>query len=201
MNLQTNLRFLHVGCGRARPESLPACFRSGRWQEIRLDIDPEVSPDIVSSITNMSQVADASMNAVWSSHNLEHLNSFEVPLALNEFRRVLRDDGFLLLTLPDLEAVARHIIAGNLDETLYMSQAGPIRPLDILFGHQEAIAQGRHFMAHRTGFTQSTLGKHLLEAQFHEVRVLTGKRWDLWAVATMPNTSPQVFEELAGVAG
>jgi len=62
-----------------------------------------MQPDIVCSITDMSPVAADSVDAVWSSHNLEHLQRHEVPVALAEFLRVLKPAGLLLLTLPDLQ--------------------------------------------------------------------------------------------------
>jgi SAM-dependent methyltransferase len=192
-------RFLHVGCGKATRDRLPEIFLREGWQEVRLDIDPSVNPDIVASITDLQGVADASMDALWSSHNLEHVHSFEVPQALGAFRRVLKADGFALITLPDMRAVARHIADDLLDEPLYVSPAGPISALDILFGHQASIAQGNEYMAHRTGFTARTLGQALVNAGFAEVRVHEGARLDLWAVATMPDTPDSVFEELAGV--
>lgn len=190
---------LHVGCGMPNPKRLPACFRHPGWNEVRYDIDPRVEPDIVGSITDMSMLNDACIDAIWSSHNLEHLHSFEVPAALAEFRRVLKPTGFLLLTLPDLRAIARHIAGGGLAEPLYQSAAGPISALDVVFGHQASIRAGNGFMAHRTGFTADTLGQALLEAGFHEVRVREGRHWDLWAVATMPDSDPALFGELAGV--
>lgn len=192
-------RLLHVGCGPANKDRLPPCFNTGDWQEIRFDIDPAVKPNIVGSITDMSMIPDGCIDAVWSSHNLEHLNSFEVPVALAEFKRVLKDDGFALVTLPDLRAVARHIVNDRLDEPLYVSKAGPISALDVVFGHQASIIAGNHYMAHRTGFTVSSLGQVLIDAGFDEVRVHEGSRLDLWAIATMPATGEAVFDELASV--
>jgi SAM-dependent methyltransferase len=193
------LSLLHVGCGAANPARLPACFRGPGWREIRLDIDPGVAPDIVASITDLAGVGDASVDALYSSHNLEHLNSYEVPLALAEFRRVLKPTGFALVTVPDLRAVARGIATGQLERTLYQSAAGPISALDILFGHQAALRAGNHHMAHRTGFTADTLGRHMADAGFDEVRVHEGRKLDLWALATMPRTAASVFEALAEV--
>jgi len=100
---------LHIGCGAASPNRMPACFRRPEWQEIKLDIDPEVCPDIIASITDMSQIADASIDAVWSSHNLEHIETHAVPVALKEIRRVLRPGGFALINLPNLERIAQLI--------------------------------------------------------------------------------------------
>lgn len=190
--------FLHVGCGRARADRLPPCFREPGWREIRLDIDPEVGPDIVASMTDMAKVPDGAFDAVWSSHNLEHLNSFEVPLALNEFVRVLKPDGFALINLPDLRAIARYILADNLNNPMYCAEVGIITPLDVLFGHQRSLQNGHHYMAHRTGFTASTLGQFLLDAGFAEVRVTEGRSWDLWALALKPDSPLSLLDEVAG---
>ena len=190
-------RLLHVGCGPRDAQRLPACFRGPRWREIRLDIDAAVAPDIVADVCDLHMLADASVDAVYSSHNLEHLEAHAVPRALAELRRVLKPDGYALITLPDLRAVARHIAADGLDDVLYQSAAGPISALDVVFGHQASLAAGNGHMAHRGGFTATTLGRALLAAGFHEARVHEGRRWDLWAVASMPATPAAVFGELA----
>jgi len=194
-----NLQLLHVGSGQSRRESLPHFFQSAQWNEIRLDIDPQVNPDILGSILDLSAVPDASVDAIWSSHNLEHVNSFEVPLALAEFRRVLKPRGFVLITVPDLRAITKYVANNDLDQPLYQSAAGPITAMDVMFGHQTSIANGNHYMAHRTGFTSNLLGKVLLDAGFSEVRVHEGQRWDLWALATLPETSSTIFQELESV--
>ena len=92
--------FLHVGCGHKRKDSTP--FANHNWREIRLDIDSVVQPDVIGTITNMKAVEDVSVDAVFSSHNIEHLYAHEVPIAFAEFFRVLKPDGFVLLTCPDL---------------------------------------------------------------------------------------------------
>jgi predicted SAM-dependent methyltransferase len=74
---------LHVGCGAASRDKLPAhSIPAKEWAEIRLDLDPVVEPGLVASITDLAAVPDASVDAVWSPHNLEHLFPHEVPLAL-----------------------------------------------------------------------------------------------------------------------
>ena len=106
-----------------------------------------------------------------------------------EFARVLKPDGFLLITLPDLEEVAKHIARGNLEEPLYVSPpgnspAGPISPIDILFGHRQSMAQGNHHMAHKTGFSAASLAKKIEEAGFQKVEVKRDPaRFALWAKA------------------
>ena len=192
-------KLLHVGCGMQNIRRLPAFFNNGHWEEIRFDINPAVSPDVIGSMTDMSAISDASIDGLWSAHNLEHLHSFEVPTALAEFRRVLRNDGFVLVTVPNLRAIARQIANDHLEAPLYVAAAGPINPLDVVFGHQAAIAAGNNYMAHRTGFSARTLGEAFLAAGFAEVRVHEGRDWDLWALAIMDNTAPVIFNELSNI--
>ncbi len=45
--MSSNMIFLHVGCGPARKEHAGPGFQGDEWQELRLDIDPAVEPDIV----------------------------------------------------------------------------------------------------------------------------------------------------------
>lgn len=178
-------RVLHVGCGPKRADKLHATFRTGEWQEIRVDIDSAVQPDIVASITSIPQILSNSVDAVWSSHNLEHLYSHEVPIALREFLRVLKPGGFALLTMPDLQKAAEFLAQGKLEEPLYQSPAGPISAIDICFGHRASIARGNEFMAHKTGFSVQTLGQKLATCGFQNIRV-DRRSLDLWAIAYKP---------------
>ena len=177
------LTVLNVGAGPRVSGKLHVGFASGHWREIRLDIDPAVDPDIVSSATDLSQFGDASLDAIWSSHNIEHLYAHEVPVALAEFVRVLRPDGFALITCPDLAQVAKALLDQGGEFTAYQSPAGPIAPIDMIFGHRKSIAAGNSFMAHRTGFTPELIASALLDAGFAEVRVISGRFYDLWALA------------------
>jgi len=81
--------FLHVGCGQKRKDRTTPGFNTPQWRELRFDINPKVKPDIVGTMTDMSAVADASVDAIYSSHNIEHLYPHEIPHALAEFKRVL----------------------------------------------------------------------------------------------------------------
>ena len=174
---------LNVGCGYPLNQRLHPHFQGPQWRELRLDIDPAVRPDILCSMTEMTPVADDAVDAVWSSHNLEHLYRHEVPRALGEFLRVLKPGGLLLLTLPDLQRVAEMIAADGLESEAYRSASGPITPLDMIFGHGASLAQGHLFMAHKTGFTVTSLEHALNEAGFVGVQARRGDAFDLWAVA------------------
>ncbi len=191
--------FLHVGCGPKRKDRTTPGFNSLEWREIRLDIDESVSPDIVGTMTDMTNVTDGSVNAVYSSHNIEHLYPHEVPTALAEFRRVLLPGGFVVITCPDLQSVCALIAEDKLTEAAYTSPAGPITPLDILYGHRVAMAKGNLYMAHRCGFTQKVLVGTMAAAGF--ASVASKKRgspfFDLWVIGTRDATSETDLLKLA----
>jgi len=190
--------FLHVGCGPLRKAATTPEFAGPTWHEVRLDIDPGVRPDILASMTDMSAVPDASMDAVYSSHNIEHLYPTEAPIALREFARVLRPDGYAIVTCPDLQSVAAVVARGELLEPLYDTGVGPISPIDILFGHRASLEKGNFFMAHRTGFTHRTLWQLLTEAGFASVIVRQRtSHFDLWAAATPTPVSDDRLRALA----
>ena len=192
-------KFLHVGCGPARKNRTTRGLNTDQWQEVRFDIDPKAEPDIVGTMTDMSAVPDGSFDALFSSHNIEHLYPHEVPTALGEFRRVLRPDGFVVITCPDLKSVCALVAQDKLTEPAYVSPAGPIAPIDILYGFRQSMARGNLYMAHRCGFTQNVLVASLREAGF--TKVISGARahphYDLWAVASASDISDDDFRKLA----
>lgn len=191
--------FLHVGCGPKHKDRTTKAFNSEDWREIRFDIDPSVSPDVVGTMTDMSKVSDSSVDAVFSSHNIEHLYPHEVPVALSEFKRVLAPGGFVVITCPDLQSVCALIAEDKLTDPAYTSPAGPIAPLDILYGHRAAMARGNLYMAHRCGFTQKVLSGTLAAAGFASVASAkrAGPFFDLWIIGTKDPTSEEELRKLA----
>lgn len=191
--------FLHVGCGEKRKAATTPGFNRDEWTELTLDVDESVKPDLVGSMTSMAAVKDGSVDAIFSSHNIEHLFVHEVPLALAEFRRVLKPDGFVVITCPDLQAVASLVAADRLTDSAYVSPAGPVRPVDMLFGYSPAIAAGKRHMAHHCGFTQKVLVGTLQAAGFPRVAALRRPHpfYDLWALATRADLPEKEVRSLA----
>jgi SAM-dependent methyltransferase len=160
---------VNVGCGPRNAATLPAYFDN--WQHMRVDVDPSVEPDIIADLTDLSPIADGTADAVWAAHCVEHLYEHQVSIALAEFRRVLRADGFVCVIVPDLQTVAQFVANDRLHEPLYNSPAGPVTAHDIFFGFGAAIANGRTSMAHRCGFTPASLQRSFLQQQFGELVV------------------------------
>ena len=177
-------KFLHVGCGLKKKDATTKVFNSDAWEEVRLDINELNKPDIVSSMQKMLLVEDNTFDAIYSSHNIEHIFAYEVIDTLNEFKRVLKDDGFLILTCPDIKPICEAIANGKVNQALYESKSGPIFPLDVLYGFQKSIASGDHFMAHKFGFTPETLEEAIKESNFKSFCIAQSKKaFSLWLIA------------------
>lgn len=87
---------INVGCGsRFHPE----------W--LNLDLHSH-SPGVVScDLTQGIPVQDGQANMVYSAAVLEHIRLQDVPVFLQECRRVLKNNGILRLAVPDLEQQAK----------------------------------------------------------------------------------------------
>lgn len=177
---------VNVGCGARTTSILPAYFDG--WRQVRVDVDPSVEPDILADLTDLSPIPDGSADAVWAAHCVEHLYEHQVALALAEFRRVLREDGFVCVIVPDLQAVAQYVVEDRLHEPLYQSPAGPVTPHDIFFGFGAAIASGRTSMAHRCGFTPRMLQRCFQQQPFGEL--LVRRRSTAFELAAIARATP-----------
>ena len=156
---------LNVGCGLSNISQIKG-FDNDDWKEIRLDIDSAVKPDVVGSSTDMSLIETGSVDAVYSSYNLDHIYPHEVPIALKEFYRVLNEDGIALVQCPDIQTVCELIAQDKFLEVHYESPVGPIYPIDVIYGHRWYLKNGNEYMAKKVGFTYSALDASFAEAGF-----------------------------------
>lgn len=150
-------RLLHIGCG---TEPVPDWL--SRFEEVRVDIEPETNPHFVRDMLNLHDIG--TFDAVYSCHNLEHLYPYQVPRALAEFRRVMNPGAAVIIMVPDLEDVRPDT------KMLQDCDLGPICGLDMFYGHH-AVLESQPYMAHHCGFIQETLAEALKEAGFENVHV------------------------------
>ena len=147
-----------------------------------MDIEAAVEPDLVGSITAID-LPDGTVNVVYASHILEHVERWDVQKALCEVLRVLAPGGQALIVVPDLVRVAREITEHpSRIEAVNRENPYVAAPLDILFGWQAAIKAGQEFMRHRTAFTKETLAARLHAAGFAQGEV-EAMDWQLVALA------------------
>lgn len=190
-------KLLHVGCGPKRAQAPGYGFGVDEWQEIRFDINPAVEPDLIGTMTDMSAVPSDSMDALYSSHNIEHLYPHEVAPAVEEFVRVLAPQGFAVITCPDLRSVCQLVVEDRLTEVAYESASGPIAAVDMLYGHRAPMAEGNLYMAHRCGFTLKVLLGILRGGGFATVGGFARPAmFDLWVVASKSELTEPALREL-----
>ena len=121
-------------------------------------------------------------------------------MALKEFLRVLKPDGFLVVTCPDLQSVCALVVDDKLTEPAYNSPVGPISPIDILYGYRPFIERGNLHMAHKCGFTKKVLVGTLRGAGFMTTAAINRSypHYDLWAVASKLEITHDEICKLAG---
>jgi hypothetical protein len=192
-------KFLHVGCGPQNKYNLRG-FNNDDWEEVRFDINESVNPDIEGTLLDMNQVKNMSMDAIYSSHNIEHVYPHQVEIVLKEFLRVLNNDGFVVITCPDLQSTCEAVVDDKLLEPLFQSEAGPISPIDIIYGLRSDLQRGSEFMAHKCGFTYSTLLGVFVQAGFK--KWIGGRRpnnYDLFLIACKGEKTDKELNDLASI--
>jgi predicted SAM-dependent methyltransferase len=172
---------VNLGSGPKRLSRLPAVL--AEWREFRVDIDPTSAPDLLADLTDLSAINSGSADVVWAAHCIEHLYLHEVTKALEEARRILADDGFLCVIVPDLQSIASYLETDRLLDTVYESPAGPVTAHDMMFGFSRDLASGHPRMAHNCGFTAGVLLRKLREAHFVDIVLRRRPTLELAAVA------------------
>ena len=186
---------LHVGCGyRTKKDTLK--YYDDEWKETRVDINKNVNPDILGSMKDLSNVQNNYYDSVFSSHSIEHVYAHEVDGVLKEFHRVLNMNGLLVITCPELKSICKLVLEDKLLDIAYESAAGPISPIDMIWGHRVPIKKGNEFMAHKCGFTLKTLMSACTNANFKSVAGIERPRhFDLWVVAQKNKVEKENFSK------
>jgi hypothetical protein len=162
---------LNVGGG-TKSIAIPAHYKG--WRHLLLDVDPRGAPDIVCDARTLVSQTAAQFDAVYCSHNLEHYYWHDALIVLRGFRHVLKEHGFVEITVPDLDCVMRYAVTHGLglDDVLYQSPAGAISVIDVIYGFRREIERSRlDFFAHKTGFSPTSLRSTLERAGFESVFV------------------------------
>lgn len=88
---------LHIGCGDVH---IPGC--------INVDLRPTRATDIVQDCVTLTSIPSAGIRMVYANAFLEHIFLRQRLLCFRSIRRVLRDDGYAVITaIPDFERIAQ----------------------------------------------------------------------------------------------
>lgn len=165
--------FLHLGCG---PNILEGFINVDKYVPGK-----GVMPWDLGKI----ELPENTVQGIYSSHSLEHLNIRDGHRALVNWFKVLKPGGRLYLAVPDLKEICRHI-ANDLPfntETWW---------LFTLFGYQaHTEAKGIDVpdepgQYHMSGYTPETITRKLESIGYKIIQVNTYDGWgtpSIWAVA------------------
>lgn len=100
------MKLINLGCG---------CVYHQDWDNFDMTpVDEIITPwDVTQGIP----FSPATVNAVYSSHLLEHLTRYQALFFLEECKRVLGSNGILRLVVPDLEMIVR-LYLENLEKAI-----------------------------------------------------------------------------------
>lgn len=114
--------------------------------------------------------ADGSVEVLYSSHMLEHLDQREGRTFLREARRVLRPGGVLRIAVPDLKAIVdEYLRSGDADGFMTSTLLSVERPVGLKARVRQALVG---FRDHRWLYDGKSLVGALLEAGFVDAVVL-----------------------------
>ena len=187
----TGKKVLNVGGG-SKSIPLPNIYTG--WEHTLLDIANGEGVDIVADAVDMP-INGERFDSVYCSHNLEHYNLVDVIKVLNNFRRVLKEKGYVCIRVPDIGELDERIEREGLtdDSFLYESPAGRITVKDVKEGFQKEVLAGNEHYRHKISFTKDLLEFVLVGAGFKDLKIIKDKPLELTAIAYNRETS-KVYE-------
>lgn len=131
------------------------------WQI--LNVRPNEHTDYVGNVTDLSMFADESWDEIYGSHILEHLDyTKELPNVLRELHRILKPDGILRISVPDLDILSKLLVHRELD---FQKRFHVMR---MMFG-----GQTNPYDYHKVGFTLEFMHMFLGRAGFQTCKRVT----------------------------
>lgn len=164
---------LHIGAGGDR-------LGWADWREITCDLDPATGCDVIGPAHELPWAETGCATALFASHVLEHIEPALHAATLAEWRRTLNDEGFAIVCVPDMQALARFVLEDRADEIIMHTPGGPVTAFDAIYGLRAWSA----YQAHCWGFTARTLAKALQAAGFGSVACKTGGNYEIVAAAS-----------------
>ena len=120
-----------------------------------LNIQKNEGVDFVGSITDLSQFEDESIDEIYASHVVEHVDQKNIKETLKGIYRVLKNNGKFYVSVPDLDILCK----------IFIEKTAPQRVkfhvMRMMFG-----GQTDEFDYHYFGWNYEFLNSYLIEAGF-----------------------------------
>lgn len=86
---------------------------------INVDINPRWQPDVLADSASMPAFESGSAELIVSHHSIEHVGLGEFDSTIRECHRILAPGGSLIITTPDLRALAHAWLAGRISDYIF----------------------------------------------------------------------------------
>ena len=116
---------LHLGCGN---KIIPGF--------VNVDIRPLEGVDLVSDISDLHDIKENSVDLIYISHVLEHLDRYTVSKAMKRWYILLKSGGILRIAVPDFTAIAK----------LYLDGVNLTNFIGLLYGGQDYEHNFHHYV-------------------------------------------------------
>lgn len=147
---------MNLGCGHNRREGY-----------INIDISRKTGADIVASVVDMPFFDECSVEEILAIQLIEHLSVKECDKALEEWFRILKHDGKIIIECPDFEALCKEFLESDKVNRWY-SYKGTWHPLiKHFYGSQRGEAQ-----FHKNGFTKERIQDLLTMHGFTQIKFI-----------------------------
>lgn len=146
---------LNLGCGRHTLDG---------WVNVDAAPSPRASraPDILCDVTKTIPLPDECAIEVMAIHLFEHIYRWQCDDTIDEWRRLLRPGGLLVLEMPDLYKACRNILENRAGKS-HEDQLG----MWALYGDPR---EGDPLMVHRWNWTFSTISPFLSQHGFTDIK-------------------------------
>ena len=120
-----------------------------------LNIQKNEGVDFIGDISDLSQFQDNSIEEIYASHVVEHIDQKNIKSTLKGINRVLKDGGRFYVSVPDLDILCRIFIDKNAPTKV------KYHVMRMMFG-----GQTDNFDYHYFGWNYEFMNSYLLEAGF-----------------------------------
>jgi predicted SAM-dependent methyltransferase len=123
-----------------------------------LNIQKKDGVDFLGDISDLSQFQENSIQEIYASHVVEHIDQKDIKKTLKGICRILKDDGKFYVSVPDLDILCR----------IFIEKDAPIKVkyhvMRMMFG-----GQTDKFDYHYFGWNFEFMNNYLLEAGFKRI--------------------------------
>ncbi len=145
----SNLVRVNLGSGQRK-------FGTYDYPWLNVDVNPKWEPDLVADGAHLDTIADESCCYVVLHHVLEHFGCGEADAMLKECYRILAPGGSLIVCVPDLRALAKAWLKGDINDWIYV--------INLYGAYMDSEAD-----RHKWGYSTSSLHQTLASAGFNKI--------------------------------